>query len=98
MRENGVNYVELSIERTDRTRQFPDEDTQTRFLEIMADPQNLPVLIHGSSGRKRESILSAVWLIKAREYSVAKAIEVVERIKKKPVTDPEKQFIQRLAN
>ena len=98
MRENGVNYVELSIERTDRTRQFPDEDTQTRFLEIMADPQNLPVLIHGSSGRKRESILSAVWLIKAREYSVAKAIEVVERIKKKPVTDPERQFIQRLAN
>ncbi len=98
MRENGVKYVELSIERTDRTRQFPDEDTQNRFLEIMADEQNLPVLIHGSSGRKRESILSAVWLIKARGYSVARAIEVVERIKKKPVTDHERQFIQGLAN
>ena len=99
MRENGVNYVELPIERkTDRARQFPDEATQKQFLEIMADEQNLPVLIHGSSGRKRESILSAVWLIKAREYSVAKAIEVVERIKKKPVTDLERQFIQKLAN
>ena len=97
MRENSVNYVELSIERTDRARQFPDEDTQNRFLEIMADPQNLPVLVHGSSGRKRESILSAVWLIKARGYSAAKAIEVIERIKKKPVTDPERQFIEGIA-
>ena len=98
MRENGVNYVELPIERTDRPRQFPDEQVQKRFLEIMADPQNLPVLIHGSSGRKRESILSAVWLVKAKGYAAAQAIEVVEKIKKKPVTDHERQFIQRLAN
>ncbi len=98
MRENGVNYVELSIERKDRARQFPDEDTQNRFLEIMADTQSLPLLVHGSSGRKRESILSAVWLVRANGYSAAKAIEVIEEIKRKPVTDPERQFIQRLAN
>lgn len=94
MRENGVNYVELPIKR----RQFPDEEVQKRFLEIMADEQNLPVLVHGSSGRKRESILSALWLIKAKSYSAVKAIEVVEKIKKKPVTDPERQFIESLAN
>lgn len=97
MRENGVNYVELPIERKDRARQFPDEEAQKKFLEIMADEQNLPVLVHGSSGRKRESILSAVWLVKAKGYSAAQAIEVVEKIKKKPVTDPEREFIESLA-
>ena len=98
MRENGVNYVELPIERKDRSRQFPDEATQKKFLEIMADEQNLPVLVHGSSGRKRESILAALWLVKAKGYSAAQAIEVVERIKKKPVTEAEKQFIEELSN
>ena len=98
MRENGVNYVELPIEKKDRARQFPDEDTQKEFLEIMADEQNLPVLVHGSSGRKRESIVSALWLVKSKGYSAAQAIEVVEKIKKNPVTDPERQFIESLAN
>ncbi len=97
MRENGVNYVELPIARTDRARQFPNEDTQKKFLEIMADEQNLPVLVHGSSGRKRESILAALWLVKAKGYSVAQAIEVVERIKQKPITQAEKQFIKSLS-
>jgi protein tyrosine/serine phosphatase len=97
MRENGVNYAKLPIERTDRARQFPDEDTQNRFLKIMADPKNLPVLIHGSSGRKRESILSAVWLVKAKGYTAAQAIEVVEKIKKKPVTEHERRFIEGIA-
>jgi protein tyrosine/serine phosphatase len=98
MRENGVNYVELPIERKDRARQFPDEDTQNRFLDIMADDENLPVLVHGSSGRKRESILAAIWLVRAKDYSAAQAIEFVERIKKKPVTETEKQFIEELSN
>jgi len=98
MRENGVNYVELPIERKDRTRQFPDEDTQKQFLDIMADDENLPVLVHGSSGRKRESILSAVWLVKAKDYSAAEVISVVENIKRAPITEPEKQFIDSLAN
>jgi len=97
MRENGVNYVELPIDRIDRTRQFPDEATQKKFLEIMADEQNQPVLVHGSSGRKRESILAALWLVKAKAYSPAQAIEVIENIKRTPVTDPEREFIGNLA-
>ncbi len=97
MRENGVNYIEMPIERKDRARQFPDEQAQKQFLGIMAEPVNLPVLIHGSSGRKRESILSAVWLIKAKGYTAAQAIEVVEKIKEKPVTKPERKFIEGIA-
>jgi protein tyrosine/serine phosphatase len=97
MRENGVNYVELPVERKDRTRQFPDVDTQKKFLQIMANPQNLPVLVHGSSGRKRESILTALWLIKAKGYSTAETIKVVEKIKEHPVTEAEREFIEGLA-
>jgi protein tyrosine/serine phosphatase len=97
MRENGVNYVELPVERKDRTRQFPDADTQKKFLRIMANPQNLPVLVHGSSGRKRESILAAVWLVKAKGYSTSEAIKEVEKIKENPITEAEREFIKGLA-
>ena len=94
--ENGVDYHELPIDRTDRQRQFPDEETQKKFLDIMADKDNLPVLLHGSSGRKRVSMLTAVWLIKSQKYSVSDTIKIVETIKEKPVTELEKQFIEDL--
>ena len=59
----------------------------------MADKTNLPVLLHGSSGRKRVSMLTAVWAVKAQGYSVADAIELVQSIKERPVTEAEKKFI-----
>ena len=52
MRENGVNYVELPMIRKDRNYQVPDKATQKTFLEIMSKPENLPVLVHGNSGKK----------------------------------------------
>lgn len=94
MRENGVNYFELPIVR----RQFPNEATQKKFLAIMADEHNLPVLVHGSSGRKRELILSALWLVKAKDNSATQAIEVIERMKRKPITEAEKQFIKDISH
>jgi len=94
--DNGVNYVELPMERIDRSRQFPNKETQQKFLEIMAARENLPVLVHGSSGRKRVSMLAALWLIKAKSYTVDDAIKVVETIKDKPITEKEKQFLKKL--
>lgn len=94
--DNGVNYVELPMERTDRSRQFPNKETQQKFLKIMSAQENLPVLVHGSSGRKRVSMLAALWLIKAKSYTVDDAIKVVETIKDKPITEKEKQFLKKL--
>lgn len=94
VRNNGVKYFELPIEKNDY---LPDEQTQQQFLAIMVDKANLPVLLHDSNGRKRVSILAAVWSIKARNYSVSEAIELVERIKGQPVLDAEKSFITGLA-
>jgi protein tyrosine/serine phosphatase len=94
VRNNGVNYLELPIE---KTNYLPDKQTQDQFLDIMADKANLPVLLHDSNGRKRVSILAAVWAVKAQGYSVADAIEMVRSIKEQPVTEAERNFIASLA-
>ena len=94
--DNGVNYVELPMERTDRARQFPYKETQQMFLKIMSAQENLPVLVHGSSGRKRVSMLAAVWLIRSRGKNATEAIEIVEAIRENPVTDVERRFVESL--
>ncbi len=96
VRESGVEYVELPMKRIDRQRQVPDEETQKRFLEIMSQEENLPVLVHGNSGRKRVAILSAVWLIKTKGYTYDRAMEVVEKIRGEQPTDAEKKFLRQL--
>jgi len=94
VRNNGVKYFELPIDRSiNRANYFPGEATQKEFLTIMADKTNLPVLLHGSSGRKRVSMLTAVWAVKARGFTVEKAVELVGRIKEQSVLETEKKFI-----
>jgi protein tyrosine/serine phosphatase len=90
VRNNGVNYVELPIE---KDNYLPDKQIQDQFLAIMANKTNLPVLLHDSNGRKRVSILAVVWAVKARRYTVAEAIELVESIKENPLLEAEKDFI-----
>lgn len=97
MSENGAHYLELPISRKDRKRQFPDKKTQYEFLELMKNKEKLPVLLHGSSGKKRVSMLAATWLIKSQNYSVEKTVKIVEKIREKSLTKAEKQFIQELA-
>jgi len=90
VRNNGVNYVDLPIE---KANYLPDKQIQDQFLAIMDNKANLPVLLHDSNGRKRVSILAAVWAVKARGYTVAEAIELVRSIKEQPVLKAEKDFI-----
>jgi len=98
VRNNGVRYFELPIDRSiNRADYFPDRATQERFLDIMRDRNNLPVLLHGSSGRKRVSMLAAVWLIKTQDYSTKQAVSLVERMKSSSVTRAEREFIEGLS-
>lgn len=90
VRNNGVNYFELPIE---KNNYLPDQQIQDQFLAIMSDKVNLPVLVHDSNGRKRVSILAAVWAVKAKGFTAAEAVELVENIKEQPVLDAEKNFI-----
>lgn len=95
VRNSGVNYVELPIEKDDY---LPDKQTQDRFLAVMADKANLPVLLHDSNGRKRVPMLAAVWVVKARGDTVAEAIELVRGIKEQPLLEAETKFVTQLAN
>lgn len=98
VRNNGVRYKELPIDRSlNRADYFPDERTQEDFLSLMADKKSLPVLLHGSSGRKRVSMLAAVWLVRSQGCNLEDTIRTVERIKTGPVTEAEKKFIEGLA-
>lgn len=94
---NGVNYVEIPIEKHSSKKPFPDKHTQKKFLDIMADQTNWPVLLHGNNGTKRPSMLTALWLIKQRDYSVDEATKAAKRIMERSLTGPEKTFITNLA-
>jgi protein tyrosine/serine phosphatase len=95
-RNNGVKYIELPIE---KVNYFPNKETQDQFLAIIADKNNLPVLLHGSGGEKRVPMLTAVWLIKTKGYTVEETLKVVEEINDdRKVTEAETDFITRLAD
>ena len=93
VRNNGVKYIELPIE---KVNYFPNKETQDQFLAVMADKDNLPVLLHDGSGEKRVSMLVSVWLRKTRGYGVEDTVRFVEKIKGQPVTIAEREFIKSL--
>jgi protein tyrosine/serine phosphatase len=77
VRNNGVRYIQLPLE---RKNYFPDAPARDRFLSVMADSANLPVLLHGSGDDKRVAMLTAVWLRKTQGYDVEKTAAVVKVI------------------
>ena len=96
VRNNGVEYIELSIE---KANYFPNKETQDQFLAIMADKNNLPVLLHGSGGEKRVPMLTAVWLIKVKGYNVEKTAKIVDETNgDREITQNEMEFIKQLAD
>ena len=96
VRNNSVKYIELPIE---KVNYFPNKETQDQFLAIMADKDNLPVLLHGSGGEKRVPILTAVWLIKSEGLSVKETVRIIDEINDdRKVTEAENKFIAQLVN
>lgn len=96
VRNNNVKYIELPVE---KVNYLPNKETQDQFLAIMADKNNLPVHLHGSGGEKRVPMLTAVWLIKTKGYTVEEANKVVEKINDdRKITEAESKFITQLAN
>jgi protein tyrosine/serine phosphatase len=77
VRNNGVNYIELPFEKRDRV---PDANIQERFLAVMADSSNFPVLLHGSGDDGRVAMLTAVWLTKTKGYNLEKTLAEVKKI------------------
>ncbi len=95
VRNNGVKYIELPIE---KANYFPNKETQDQFLAIMAEKNNLPVLLHDGSGENRVAMLTSVWLRKVRGFNVEDTVRLAEKLKNQPVTTAEKTFIEQLVN
>jgi protein tyrosine/serine phosphatase len=95
VRNNGIKYEELPIE---RASYFPDGAAQAKILEIISDKTNLPVLIHGSSGKERVAMLVAVWLVASEKYSMEEVAGKTEEIKGDPLTEAETEFLGELIN
>jgi len=98
VRSNGVKYIEMPLDRNiNNPNHFPDANMQQKFLDIMANKENLPVLIHDSKGESRVAMLAAVWLVKDSHLPAQQVIETASGIKESPLADPEKNFVISLA-
>ena len=95
VRNNGVKYIELPIE---KANYFPSKGTGDQFLAIMADKNNLPVLLHDGSGENRVAMLTSVWLRKVDGRNAEDTVRLAEKLKGQPATTAEKTFIEQLAN
>jgi hypothetical protein len=98
MRNNSVKYIELPIARENQADSIPDTETSRKFLEIMNDQKNLPVLLHDGSGKERVSYLAAVWMLKSGNFTPEQTIEKIKKIKKQPLTEQETDFVKSLAH
>jgi protein tyrosine/serine phosphatase len=94
-RNNGVKYIEMPIK---KNSYFPDEQTQNNFIAIMANKDNLPVLLHGGRKDKRVAMLVAVWLRKSQGYTAEHTAETIKKIiEDRQLTEDEITFINHLA-
>jgi protein tyrosine/serine phosphatase len=97
VRSNGVKYFEMPLDKNlESPGQFPDANMQEQFLAIMTGKENIPVLIHDSSGKSRAAMLAAVWLAKGQKLSIEQVLAVAEQIKNEPLAESETGFIHSL--
>jgi tyrosine-protein phosphatase SIW14 len=78
-RQLGVRYVFLPPDLIERSR-VPEERPKAidRFLTLMDDPANFPVLIHCRAGLHRTGVLAAVYRM---EYDGVSREEAVQELK-----------------
>lgn len=94
MRSNSVKYIELPMEKNVSTDDIPDMDNCQKFLEIMNQRTNLPVLLHDSNGKKRVTYLAAIWMLKSGGFNLQQTIEKVKQIKGQSLTNEETAFLE----
>ena len=97
VRSNSVKYFEMPLERNaNDPAHFPDANMQQKFLDIMADKENLPVLVHDGKGEGRVAILAAVWLAENRQNTIEQVLADAAKIKCGQLTEQETNFIRGL--
>lgn len=94
----GVDYHEIPLAKADgEGRVYPTEQQQQEFLAIMDDKRKHPVLLHGSVGKKRVAMMTAIWLVKSKGVDFEEAIEEAEQILERDIREGELEFLEELA-
>lgn len=80
-RRLGVNYLYMPPELIQRHR-IPTERPSTidRFLAVMDDPNNYPVLIHCRAGLHRTGVMAAVYRMEYQGWSQHEAIQELKTL------------------
>jgi protein tyrosine/serine phosphatase len=75
-RQLGVHYIQLAPDLISR-RQVPQQRPAAidRFLEIMDDPVNYPVLLHCRAGLHRTGVLCAVFRMEYQDWGRLEAMD-----------------------
>jgi protein tyrosine phosphatase (PTP) superfamily phosphohydrolase (DUF442 family) len=78
-RQLGVHYVHLSPDLVSRTEGPPERAAAIdRFLEIMDEPMNHPVLIHCRAGLHRTGCLCAIYRMEYQGWSREQSLEELQ--------------------
>ena len=94
---NGVKYIEMPLYRNvNDPAHFPDSNMQQQFLALMANKENLPVLVHDGKGEGRVAMLAALWLAKEKRLPLEQVLAETVKIKSSPLVESEKAFINGL--
>src|SRR5690606_37383394 len=60
---DGVEYINIP------TPQVPSDETIEKFLEVMDNPDNYPVVIHCTHGTGRAKLFSAIYRIEYENFT-----------------------------
>jgi protein tyrosine/serine phosphatase len=74
--EKGLNFYNFSIGSNHREI----DEAVKRFLAIVADKSNWPILVHCSQGKERSGVLSAIYRIEHDRWSNEQALEETYRL------------------
>jgi protein tyrosine/serine phosphatase len=74
--ENGLQFYNFSI----GSSAAEIDETVKRFLSIVADKSNWPILVHCSRGKERSGVLSAIYRIEYDRWSNDDALEETYRL------------------
>ena len=97
VRDLGVQYIEIPIQKRGESNGFPTEADQVQFRKLMSDVNNQPILLHGSAGELRVGRLAAVWLVRNKGYSAEEAMKVMKKIKGGALSEEEIKYVEDLA-
>src|SRR5262245_45020438 len=80
-RRNGLNHHRLvpRVWGTDEKGEVPAEQNVQRFLEIVGDPKNQPVLVHCFAGIHRTGTMCAIFRMEFHRWPAERAINEMEQ-------------------